>query len=162
CSGTGFSDEVLGIIEDGKTVFDVLQIPFDEISRFFETRLHGNTEKNIKAILELVKKTGMGHLTCSRQLKTLSTGELQRLKLVSGLSARAGTNTLFFLDEPTGGLHPRDIIKLLRLFGELIEEGDTIVCVTHEQLLLNAASAIIELGPGGGTNGGRIIMRSMV
>jgi len=102
----------------------------------------------------------MGHLSCSRQLKTLSTGELQRLKLVSGLSARAGSNTLFLLDEPTGGLNPSDIMKLLSLLGELIDEGDTIVCVTHEQLLLGAASAIIELGPGGGTNGGRIVMRS--
>ena len=69
---------------------------------------------------------------------------------------------MFLLDEPTGGLHPNDIMKLLGLFGELIEEGDTIVCVTHEQLLLTAASAIIELGPGGGTNGGRNLMRSMV
>ncbi|MCJ7820944.1 MAG: hypothetical protein MUP53_07050 [Bacteroidales bacterium] len=69
---------------------------------------------------------------------------------------------MFLLDEPTGGLHPNDIMKLLKLFGELIEEGDTIVCVTHEQLLLNAASEIIELGPGGGTNGGRIGMRSIV
>jgi len=160
CGGTGFSDEVLEIFEDGKTVFDVLQIPFDDISGFLDTRLHGNTLKNINAILELVKKTGMGHLSCSRQLKTLSTGELQRLKLVSGLSARAGSNTLFLLDEPTGGLNPSDIMKLLSLLGELIDEGDTIVCVTHEQLLLGAASAIIELGPGGGTNGGRIVMRS--
>ena len=160
CGGTGFRDEVLGIMTDGKTVFDVLQIPFNEISVFFDAQQRSKAEKDVKVMLGLLEKTGLGHLTCGRSLKTLSTGELQRLKLVSGLAARTGSNTLLLLDEPTGGLHPRDISKLLKLFSELIEQGDTLVCVTHEPLVLSAASGIIELGPGGGTNGGRIIKRS--
>ena len=157
CGGTGFRDEVLEITIDGKTVFDILQIPFHELFRFLHLHLPDKIEKQVKATLDLIEKTGLGHLSCGRSLKTLSTGELQRLKLVSGLSANKGINTLFLLDEPTGGLHPKDVEKLLILFNELIEAGNTIVCVTHDPLLMAAASLTIELGPGGGTNGGLII-----
>ena len=79
------------------------------------------------------------------------------MKLVSGLSGKTGSNTLFLLDEPTGGLHPNDIERLVKLFNELVEAGNTIVCVTHEPILMRAASRAVELGPGGGINGGRII-----
>jgi excinuclease ABC subunit A len=157
CGGSGFRDEVIEIMIDGLTIYDVLQIPFDIISGFFDAHLQGKSKKLIKSILELIKKTGLGHLTSGRSLKTISTGELQRLKLVSGLSATTGSNTLFLLDEPTGGLHPKDIEQLLKLFNELVEAGNTIVCITHEPLLIAAAYKIIELGPGGGTQGGRIV-----
>jgi excinuclease ABC subunit A len=79
------------------------------------------------------------------------------LKLVSGLSGKTNDNTLFLLDEPTGGLHPKDIEQLIKLFGELIDAGNTILCVTHEPMLMNCAAKNIEFGPGGGTRGGRII-----
>jgi len=157
CGGSGFNDEVLEIMIDGKTIFEALQIPFNELPVFFDKHLQGKPEALTKSILGLIEKTGLGHLTCGRSLKTLSTGELQRLKLVSGLASKTGSNTLFLLDEPTGGLHPKDIYKLMNLFGELIEQGNTIVCVTHEPLLIAAASKTIELGPGGGTQGGHII-----
>ena len=157
CGGTGFTYEALEITIEGKTVFDVLQIPFNEISGFFDSRLHGKREKYVKSHLELIEKTGLEHLSCGRSLKTLSTGELQRLKLVTGLSVRSGNRTLFLLDEPTGGLHTRDINKLLKMFNDLIEEGNTVVCVTHAPLLTEAASGTIELGPGGGTKGGRVV-----
>ncbi|HNW89716.1 MAG TPA: ATP-binding cassette domain-containing protein [Bacteroidales bacterium] len=157
CGGSGFRDEVLEITAGSKTIYDVLQIPFAEISGFFEAHLQGKSKAQATSILELVEKTGLGHLVCARPLKTLSTGELQRLKLVSGLLAKTGNNTLFLLDEPTGGLHPKDINNLMKLFSELIEAGNTIVCVTHEPLLIAAAAKTIELGPGGGTQGGKIV-----
>ena len=157
CGGSGFKDEVLEIKIEAKSIYDVLEIPFDVLSGFFDEHLKGKSEKPVRTILELIDKTGLGHLTSSRPLKTLSTGELQRLKLVSGLSVKTGKNTLFLLDEPTGGLHPKDIGQLLKLFDELIDAGNTIICVTHEPLLMDAASKIIELGPGGGTKGGLII-----
>jgi excinuclease ABC subunit A len=157
CGGTGFRDEVLDIRIDGKTIFDALQVPFDEISGFFDAHLQGKSKQPVKFILELIGKTGLGHLTSGRSLKSLSTGELQRLKLVSGLSAQTGSNTLFLLDEPTGGLHPRDIAQWLKLFNELVEAGNTIICVTHEPLLITASCKTIELGPGGGTRGGLIV-----
>jgi len=157
CGGTGFRDEVLEIMVDGKNIYDALQIPFDEIPGFLNAHLHGKPEQLVRTILDLIGKTGLGHLTSGRSLRTLSTGELQRLKLVSGLSVKTGSNTLILLDEPTGGLHPNDIDRLLKLFGELIEAGNTIVCVTHEPLLIAAAFKTIELGPGGGTQGGRVL-----
>lgn len=157
CGGTGYSDDVLEVMIDGKTIYDILQITFDEIADFLDTHLHGKSEQQVKTILELIQKTELGYLTCGRSLKTLSTGELQRLKLVLGLSAKTSSNSLILFDEPTGGLHPRDIKKLLVLFNELIEEGNTIICVTHEPLLMAAASKVVELGPGGGTRGGMVI-----
>ncbi len=157
CGGSGFSDEVLEILVEGKSIYDALQIPFADLSGFIEGRHPGKSKVPVKSILELIDKTGLGHLNGGRALKTLSTGELQRLKLVSGLSVKTGNNTLILLDEPTGGLHPMDIVQLLSLFLGLIDSGNTIICVTHEPMLIEAASAIIELGPGGGSQGGRNI-----
>ncbi|MFA6126797.1 MAG: AAA family ATPase [Bacteroidales bacterium] len=157
CSGTGFRDEVLEIRIDGKTIFEMLQVPFHELSRFFDSHLNDKSKNQAKQVLDLIEKTGLGHLSGGRPLKTLSTGELQRLKLVSGLSSKTGTNNLILLDEPTGGLHPQDISRLLKLFNELADAGNTLVCVTHEPLLMAAASKTIKLGPGGGTRGGLIV-----
>ncbi|MBK7028019.1 MAG: AAA family ATPase [Bacteroidales bacterium] len=160
CGGTGFRDEVLDVYIEGKSIYDALQLSFDESVTFFETNLPGKSDKTLHPVLQLIQKTGLGHLSPGRSLKTLSTGELQRLKLVSGLASKTGSNTLILLDEPTGGLHPKDIQKLLKLFAELIKEGNTLVCVTHEPLLMASAQSIIELGPGGGSQGGKIIPSS--
>jgi len=157
CNGTGFRDDILEITFEGKSIYDALQIPFSELQTFFGNCFKGKHDNHVMQSAELMIKTGLGHLTCGRTLQTLSTGELQRLKLVAGLSSKTGTNNIILLDEPTGGLHPKDVYKLLILFKELIAEGNTIVCVTHEPLLLEAASAVIELGPGGGSKGGKII-----
>jgi len=162
CGGSGFRDEVLGITIGNKTIYDVLQIPFNELSAFFDDHLQDKSKAQTKFILELIEKTGLGYLTSGRSLKTLSTGELQRLKLVSGLSLNNGNNTFFLLDEPTGGLHPKDIHKLINLFDELTDAGNTIVCVTHEPLLIATAAKIIELGPGGGSQGGKIIATQLL
>jgi excinuclease ABC subunit A len=157
CGGTGFQDKVLEITIDGKTVYDIQLIPFDELFTFLENRLPEKLYRKMMPVFELIQKTGLGHLSSGRLLKTLSGGELQRLKLVSGLASRTCINSLILLDEPTGGLHPKDIGRLLNLFNELIESGNTILCVTHEPLLIAAAYKTIELGPGGGTNGGQIV-----
>ena len=157
CGGCGFSDETLEILIDNKTIYDVLQFSFTELSRFFDVHLNGKTIKQIEFLFELINKTDLGHLSSGRSLRTLSTGELQRMKLVSGLSQKKDNNTIFLLDEPTGGLHQKDIFKLMDLFNEIIESGNTIVCVTHEPLLIENAENIIELGPGGGTNGGQVV-----
>ena len=157
CNGSGFRDEILEVIVNGKTIDEALQITFSKLYDFFSTHFQGKSITEVKTILELIEKTGLGHLTSGRALKTLSTGELQRLKLVSGLATRKDSNTLFLLDEPTGGLHPKDIYKLIELFNELVEAGNTIVCVTHEPLLMAFADEVIELGPGGGKYGGMVV-----
>jgi excinuclease ABC subunit A len=160
CGGTGCRDEVTSILIGGQSVHDILQVPLDEISGFFEGHLPEKQKQSVKYMLELTGKTGLGHLAAGRLLKTLSTGELQRLKLVSGLAGESTGNTLFLLDEPTGGLDHKDTRRLLDLFNELIEAGNTIVCVTHEPLLMASASRTIELGPGGGSLGGRVIAQA--
>jgi excinuclease ABC subunit A len=157
CDGTGFRNEILEIRIDGVNIYEALQTPCDQLSLFLDSNLQGKSRQQVNSIFELIAKTGLGHLAGGRPLKTLSTGELQRMKLVSGLSGKTGSNTLFLLDEPTGGLHPNDIERLVKLFNELVEAGNTIVCVTHEPILMRAASRAVELGPGGGINGGRII-----
>lgn len=162
CGGTGFRDEILDVKTDGRTISDALQIPFDEISDFIGPFLKVKPGKHIKSVLELIAKTGLGYLTSGRSLKTLSTGELQRMKLIAGLSQRSSGNNLILLDEPTGGLHSRDIIRLLKLFDCLLEEGHTILCVTHEKLVIENAGKIIELGPGGGRQGGHVIKNILV
>ncbi len=157
CGGTGFNDEVMEIRLSGKTVYEVLQVAMDELPGFLSAIHNEKSEKLLHNILELVNKTGLGHLSPGRMLNTLSSGELQRLKLVSGLAEATVTNMLILMDEPTGGLHPRDIEKLLQLFNELVGQGHTLVCVTHEPMLMAAASKMIVLGPGGGMQGGWII-----
>lgn len=142
---------------DGKTVFDIHQMPLTDLCAFLESRFPQHTGHTLTPIFDLIQKTGLGHLSSGRLLKTLSGGELQRLKLVSGLAGKKSENNLILLDEPTGGLHPKDIGRLLKLFNELIESGNTILCVTHEPLLIASAYKTIELGPGGGTKGGEIV-----
>jgi excinuclease ABC subunit A len=157
CGGTGFRDEVLDIRLEGLPVSDVLQIPFDRLGAFIAAHQPSRIKHPYGEILGLAVRTGLGHLHGDRRLQTLSTGELQRLKLVSGLSVQERKEMLILLDEPTGGLHPKDIRLLLDLFSELTNLGNTLVCITHESLLADAAGKVVELGPGGGVNGGRII-----
>ncbi|HBB90322.1 MAG TPA: hypothetical protein DC042_00965 [Bacteroidales bacterium] len=166
CGGTGFRDEVMEVrisdkVESDKVISEVLMVPFGDLWRLLEGHIHGKAKIQAEKILSLVQKTGLGHLSCSRTLKTLSAGELQRLKLVSGLSTLHGSSTLFLLDEPTGGLHTTDIGRLLILFRELSDAGHTILCVTHEALLMEAAGKVIELGPGGGKDGGRVVEQTV-
>lgn len=157
CGGTGFRDEVLEVLKEGKTIYQALQLPFDENYSFFKEHGQRTVDHKVLKMLELIDETGLGHLSPGRSLRTLSNGELQRLKLVSGLSTLSGKNALILLDEPTGGLHPKDIKKLLNLFNALVSDGHTLVCVTHEPLVMAAAAKTIELGPGGGKHGGMIM-----
>lgn len=157
CGGTGFNDKIREVKIDGNSICEVLQIPFRRLSGFLKEHCKRKYMEQSRAVLELIEKTGLGHLTCGRSFKTLSIGELQRLKLVSGISANKSNHALFLLDEPTGGLYSKDIEKLILLFDELIQAGNTIVCITHAPSLISAAGRIIELGPGGGSRGGRIV-----
>jgi len=157
CGGSGFNDEVMQIMVDGKNIFEANEILFCEINNFLEKHLQDKHKNKAFTLVQLLKKTGLGHLSGGRLLKTLSTGELQRIKLVTGLLAASSNNNLILLDEPTGGLHPADTEQVLKLFEELLIAGNTLVCVSHEPLLLQAASVVIELGPGGGKQGGMVV-----
>jgi excinuclease ABC subunit A len=124
---------------------------------FFSKQLTDTAWKQLEKIFFLAKKTGLSYLTLGQSLDTLSTGELQRLKLIHGLSSVKEKNSLLLLDEPSGGLHPTDIIVLLKLFDELISNGSSILCVSHDLMISSYADHWIELGPEGGQKGGYII-----
>ncbi len=160
CGGSGFKDEALQYFVDRKTIVDLFQLDFDALEGFLMAHLPEKHREEAGKVYSLIRKTGLSHLSARRSLNTLSGGEMQRLKLVLALTELKGPDNLILLDEPTGGLHPEDTRSLLLLFNEIIAEGNTVVCVTHEPLVMSASAIIVELGPGGGSRGGRIVQYS--
>ncbi len=152
CGGKRFKEEVLDIKLRGISIGDMLEMSAREIlDRFPENR-------RLADALEPVIAMGLDYICMGQPLSTLSGGEAQRLKLIRHLSGgQSGGAKLFVLDEPTTGLHPDDILKLLRVLGKLVEKGNTVLVVEHNLDLLAACDWIIDLGPEGGERGGRIV-----
>ncbi|HAH32275.1 MAG TPA: excinuclease ABC subunit A [Elusimicrobia bacterium] len=157
CHGSRYKPEIQEARIAGVSIPELLKTSFGGLRVFLEEHLKGKNRENILRIVALAEKTGLDYLSVGQPMSTLSAGELQRLKLAAGIAEGKGKNTLYLLDEPTGGLHYKDICKLLALFEEIIGEGGSILCVTHEPMLARAADRIIEIGPGAGKNGGRVI-----
>jgi excinuclease ABC subunit A len=124
---------------------------------FFENNINKKNKAKINVLLQLLDQIGIGYLTFGQPLNTLSCGEIQRLKLVKAIFESVKTKTLYLLDEPTGGLHQSDIERLIGLFRGLIINGSSIICVSHEPLLIKCADWQIETGPGAGKKGGEIV-----
>ncbi|MBI5539739.1 MAG: ATP-binding cassette domain-containing protein [Bacteroidia bacterium] len=162
CNGFRYNSEVLLIKIDGFSIGDLLNISFSELKLFFEKNLAEKNKAKFNSILQLIEQIGLGYLTLGQPLNTLSTGEMQRLKLVKAISESLKSKTLYLLDEPTGGLHAYDIEKLINLFQQIIKKGSSIICVSHEPLLLKCADWHIETGPGAGAKGGEIVYSGRV
>ena len=152
CGGKRFKEEVLDIKLRGISIGDMLEMSARQIlDRFPENR-------QLADALEPVIAMGLDYICMGQPLSTLSGGEAQRLKLIRYLSGgQSGGAKLFILDEPTTGLHPDDISKLIRVLGKLVEKGNTVLVVEHNLDLLAACDWIIDLGPEGGERGGRIV-----
>jgi excinuclease ABC subunit A len=105
----------------------------------------------------MLQEVGLGYIKVGQQATTLSGGEAQRVKLSKELSRRATGNTLYILDEPTTGLHFEDVRKLLDVLHALVEQGNTVVVIEHNLDVIKTADWILDLGPGGGVNGGEIV-----
>lgn len=156
CEGKRFDASVLGYTLGGRNIAEVLAMPVTEALEFF-----GTGDARIPAahkILERLADVGLGYLTLGQPLTTLSGGERQRLKLASALSAsKAGESEVYLLDEPTTGLHLADVEQLLGLLDRLVDSGKSVVVIEHHQAVMAHADWVIDMGPGAGHDGGRVV-----
>ena len=159
CKGKRFKEEVLDVTYAGKSISDILDLTIDQAIELFAVHAKGNnTEQKIVAKLQPLADTGLGYLRMGQSSDTLSGGEAQRIKLASFLiKGTAEKPTLFIFDEPTTGLHFRDIRKLLKSFNALIAKGHSIIVIEHNMDVIKCADWVIDLGPEGGIEGGRIV-----
>lgn len=151
CNGKRYNRETLEVKYKGKTISDVLDMTINRAAEFFE---------NVPAILRKLRalqSVGMGYVTLGQSATTLSGGEAQRIKLATELAKTDTGKTLYILDEPTTGLHLEDINVLMKVLNALVDKGNTVVIIEHNLDVIKAADYIIDIGPEGGKNGGRII-----
>lgn len=151
CGGKRYNRETLEVRYKGKSIADVLDMTINQAVEFFE---------NIPAIynkIKVLQEIGLGYIKLGQPSSTLSGGENQRVKLATELAKRDTGNTLFILDEPTTGLHFEDINTLLGVLNRLVDKGNTVIVIEHNLDVIKSADYIIDMGPGGGKNGGNII-----
>jgi excinuclease ABC subunit A len=151
CKGRRYNEETLEIRFKEKNIAEVLDMTVVEAVGFFENI------PNIRRRLEILEDIGLGYLQLGQPATTLSGGEAQRIKLSRELGKKSTGGTLYLLDEPTTGLHFVDIQKLLDVIGMLVDRGNTVVVIEHNLDVVKSADHIIDLGPGGGDEGGRVV-----
>jgi len=150
CKGTRYNRETLEVRWRGKSIADVLKMRADEALAFFI-----NQRKIVRGLQALVD-VGLGYLELGQPATTLSGGEAQRIKLAAELSSRRG-HCVYLLDEPTTGLHLQDVRRLVGVLHRLVEKGHTVITVEHHLDVLWQCDVLLDLGPGGGEDGGRIV-----
>lgn len=151
CHGKRYNRETLEVRFKGKSIADVLDMTINQAVEFFA---------NMPSILHKIKvmqEIGLGYIKLGQPSSTLSGGENQRVKLATELAKRDTGRTLFILDEPTTGLHFDDISTLMTVLNRLVDRGNTVVVIEHNLDVIKSADYIVDMGPGGGKNGGRII-----
>jgi len=151
CKGKSYNRESLEIVYKGKTIADVLDMTVDEAMELFKPI------PKICRKLRLLTDVGLGYIKLGQPAPTLSGGEAQRVKLAKELSKVATGRTLYMLDEPTTGLHFEDVKLLLQVLNKLVDKGNSVVVIEHHVDVIKSADHIIDLGPGGGDEGGRVV-----
>ena len=151
CKGRRYNKETLNIKFKGRNISEVLSMTVSEALEFFASI------PAIKQKLEILEDVGLGYLQLGQPAPTLSGGEAQRLRLSRELAKRATGNTLYILDEPTTGLHFVDIQRLLDVLNSLVDRGNTVIVIEHNLDVIKSADYLIDLGPEGGENGGRVL-----
>ena len=156
CKGNRFNRETLEIKFKNKNISDVLNMTVEEGLNFFKAI------PSISSKLETLKKVGLEYIKIGQSATTLSGGEAQRIKLAKELSKRATGKTLYILDEPTTGLHPHDVKKLLEILHKFVEKKNTVIVIEHNLDVIKSSDWVIDLGPDGGEKGGYILFEGEV
>lgn len=151
CKGARFDRETLEVTYKEKNISDVLKMTVEEAEKFFEDIPHINDK------LKMLNEVGLEYLELGQSAPTLSGGESQRVKLAAELAKRTQGRTLYILDEPTTGLHFADIQKLLDVLQKIVDRGNTVLVIEHNLDIIKSADWIIDLGPGGGDEGGNVV-----
>ncbi len=151
CHGARYNRETLEVRYKGKTIAEVLDMPVEEATEFF-----GPIER-IARRLRALAEVGLGYVRLGQPATTLSGGEAQRVKLAAELQKRSTGRTIYVLDEPTTGLHPEDVRKLLAVLHSLVDRGNTVLVIEHNLDVIKTADWVIDLGPEGGPDGGMIV-----
>lgn len=151
CGGKRYNHETLEVLYKTKSINDVLDMTIEEAVEFFKD--HPRIIRKIKSLYDV----GLGYIKLGQQATTLSGGEAQRVKLATELSKVSTGKTLYVLDEPTTGLHFEDVRILLNVLQKLVDKGNTVVVIEHNMDVIKVADHVIDLGPGGGEHGGKII-----
>lgn len=152
CKGKRYNRETLEVHYKGKNIFDVLDMTIEEALQLFENI------PQIRRKLETLKDVGLEYIKLGQSATTLSGGEAQRVKLATELATRSTGRTLYLLDEPTTGLHFDDIKKLLAVLHRLVSTGNTVIVIEHNLEVIKTADHIVDLGPEGGDEGGRVVV----
>ena len=169
CHNTRLKEEALNVLLAGKNIAELCDMPISDLQHFFKNlsirdfqkKVGERLLKEINDRIGFMVDVGLGYLTLSRQTRTLSSGEYQRITLARSLGS-ALTETLYVLDEPSIGLHARDTHRLLRSLQRLREGGNTVVVVEHDPDVIRAADEVIDLGPGAGRLGGSMVFQGKV
>ncbi|RYY65468.1 MAG: excinuclease ABC subunit A [Chitinophagaceae bacterium] len=152
CSGTRYAAKTLEVRYRDKNIAEVLAMTVDEALAFFEE------EATAHRILNVLNEVGLGYLRLGQPATELSGGEAQRIKLATELHRLSRGNTLYVLDEPTTGLHPSDVTRLVRQLERLVDAGNTVVVVEHDMQVVGVSDWVIDIGPGAGDEGGNIVV----
>jgi excinuclease ABC subunit A len=151
CNGTRFNPETLAVRYKDKNIAEVLGMTVDHAADFFDE------EPAISRALDVVREVGLGYLRLGQPATELSGGEAQRIKLATELQRAQHGQTLYILDEPTTGLHPSDVERLLLQLNRLVDAGNTVILVEHDMDVIAASDWVIDIGPGAGEEGGLIV-----
>jgi len=152
CHGTRYNAKTLEITYREKNIADVLALTVDAASEFF-----CDAEPALCRALDVLREVGLGYLRLGQPATELSGGEAQRIKLATELQRLSRGNTMYILDEPTTGLHPFDVEKLVKQLDRLVDAGNTVILVEHDMHVVAHSDWVIDIGPGAGDEGGRIV-----
>jgi excinuclease ABC subunit A len=153
CKGKRYNKETLSVLYKGFSISDVLEMSIESALKVFEK------VPALERQLKVLNDVGLGYLRLGHPAPWLSGGEAQRIKLASELCKRSTGKTFYLLDEPTTGLHFEDVRKLVLALNKLVEGGNTVLVIEHNLDVIAASDYIVDLGPGGGVNGGEIIAK---